>query len=378
LPAISPLLSSLAVVVGIGLLWWQLGAAILLPTTAVLGGVVLAATTTLGAVLQWLIQLPALAKQGLHRFQLVWDWRDPGVREVLSVMGPATLSSGMLQINVFVDLFFASGIVGAAAGLGYANLLVQTPLGLISNALLVPLLPVYARLTAPQDRPELVTRIRQGLMLSSASMLPLGAVMIGLSVPIVELIYQRGAFNSEAAQLVGGLLMAYGLGMPSYLARDVLVRVFYALGDAVTPFRWSMAGIGLNALFDWLLVGCPTPWGLQLPALNLGAPGLVLATVTVNTITCLALLMALQGRLQSLPLRRWGRDLSLLLLAAVLAGLTAWTLQGWVRWPDGLWGLLLENGIAAGMALGVYGLIGSLAGVPEMRQLLALARRRPS
>jgi putative peptidoglycan lipid II flippase len=376
LPAISPLLSSLAVVVGIGLLWWQLGAAILLPATAVLGGVVLAGTTTLGAVLQWLIQLPALAKQGLHRFQLVWDWRDPGVREVLRVMGPATLSSGMLQINVFVDLFFASGIVGAAAGLGYANLLVQTPLGLISNALLVPLLPVYSRLTAPQDRPELVARIRQGLMLSCASMLPLGAVMIGLAVPIVALIYQRGAFNSEAAELVGGLLMAYGLGMPSYLARDVLVRVYYALGDAVTPFRWSMAGIGLNALFDWLLVGCPTPWGLQLPALNFGAPGLVLATVTVNTITCLALLMALQARLQALPLRRWGRDLGLLLVAAVLAGLTAWILQGTVRWPKGLLGLLLENSIAGALAFGVYGLIGSLAGVPEMRQLLGLVRRR--
>jgi putative peptidoglycan lipid II flippase len=378
LPAISPLLSSLAVIVGIGLLWWQLGAAILLPATAVLGGVVLAGTTTLGAVLQWLIQLPALAKQGLHRFQLVWDWRDPGVREVLAVMGPATLSSGMLQINVFVDLFFASGIVGAAAGLGYANLLVQTPLGLLSNALLVPLLPVYARLTAPQDRPELVGRIRQGLMLSCASMLPLGAVMIGLAVPIVELIYQRGAFNAEAARLVGGLLMAYGLGMPAYLARDVLVRVFYALGDAVTPFRWSMAGIGLNALFDWLLVGCPTPWGLQLPALNFGAPGLVLATVTVNVITCLALLLALQGRLQALPLRRWGQDLGLLLLAALLAGLTAWSLQAWVAWPPGLLGLLLENGIAAAMALAVYGLIGSLAGVPEVRQVLALARRRRS
>jgi putative peptidoglycan lipid II flippase len=76
----------------------------------------------LGAVLQWLIQLPALARQGLQRFQLVWDWRDPGVREVLQVMGPATLSSGMLQINVFVSLFFASGIPAAAAGLGYADL----------------------------------------------------------------------------------------------------------------------------------------------------------------------------------------------------------------------------------------------------------------
>ena len=72
----------------------------------------------------------------------------------------------MLQINVFTDLFFASGIVGAAAGLGYANLLVQTPLGLISNALLVPLLPTFSRLTAPEARPQLIDRIRQGLMLS--------------------------------------------------------------------------------------------------------------------------------------------------------------------------------------------------------------------
>lgn len=152
----------------------------------------LAGSTTVGAVLQWLIQLPALARQGLNRFQLVWDWQDPGVREVLQVMGPATLSSGMLQINVFVSLFFASGIPAAAAGLGYANLLVQTPLGLLSNALLVPLLPVYARLTAPQDRPELIGRIRQGLMLSNASMLPLGALMVGLALPIVALIYERG------------------------------------------------------------------------------------------------------------------------------------------------------------------------------------------
>ena len=205
LPSVSPLLSSVAVIAGIGVLWWQLGASITLPATAVLGGVVLAGSTTLGAVLQWLIQLPALARQGLNRFQLVWDWRDPGVREVLQVMGPATLSSGMLQINVFVSLFFASGIPAAAAGLGYANLLVQTPLGLLSNALLVPLLPVYARLTAPEDRPELIGRIRQGLMLSNASMLPLGALMVGLAVPIVALIYERGAFNAGAAELVGTL-----------------------------------------------------------------------------------------------------------------------------------------------------------------------------
>jgi putative peptidoglycan lipid II flippase len=378
LPSVSPLLSSVTVIAGIGLLWLDLGAAITLPQHVLIGGVVLAASTTLGAVLQWLVQLPALARQGLHRLQLVWDWKHPGVREVLAVMGPATLSSGMLQINVFVDLFFASGIAGAAAGLGYANLLVQTPLGLLSNALLVPLLPVYARLTAPEDRPALVARIRQGLMLSSASMLPLGGLLIALAGPIVGLVYERGAFNHHASLLVSGLLMAYGLGMPAYLCRDVLVRVFYALGDGTTPFRWSMAGIGLNAVFDWFLVGGPTPWGLQVPQLNFGAPGLVLATVSVNVISCLGLLLALRVRLGGLPLGAWARDMGLLLLAALLASLTAWLLSTRVAWPAGLPGLLLQCGLCSAMGIGVYGAVASAAGVAEVRRLIrGVASRLP-
>jgi len=369
LPSVSPLLSSVAVIGGLGLLWWQVGPALALPQQAVLGGIVLAASTTLGALLQWLIQLPALAKQGLNKFQLVWDLKHSGVQEVLQVMGPATLSSGMLQINVFTDLFFASGILGAAAGLGYANLLVQTPLGLISNALLVPLLPVFARLTAPADRPALIDRIRQGLMLSSASMLPLGALFVALAGPIVALVYERGAFDQQAAVIVTSLLMAYGFGMPVYLGRDVLVRVFYALGDGTTPFRLSVAGIGLNVIFDWMLVGGPTPWGQQLPAFNFGAPGLVLATVGVNAITCLALLLALQSRLGGLPLRVWARDSLLLLGAAAVAGGAAWVLASFVVWPQGLAGLGLQLGLSGAMGLAIYGWMATAAGVPEAQQL---------
>ena len=379
IPAISPLMSSAALVLGVGLLWWQLGAGIALPAAAMTGGVVLAASTLVGALLQWLIQLPALARQGLMRFKLVWDWRHPGVREVWRVMGPATLSSGMLQINVFTDLFFASGIIGAAAGLGYANLLIQTPLGLISNALLVPLLPTFARLTAPADRPQLIARIRQGMMLSTASMLPLGVLFIALGGPIVALVYERGAFDAQASQLVTALLMAYGLGMPAYLGRDVLVRVFYALGDGTTPFRLSVAGIGLNVLFDWLLVGGPTPWGPQSP-LNFGAPGLVLATVAINTLTCGALLLLLQRRLQDLPLADWSGDAAKLTAAAVLSGLVSWGISHWVTWPGGLVGLLVQVVGSGVIGLVLFGWMGVMLRIPEVEQigdaLLRRVRRR--
>jgi len=192
----------------------------------------------------------------------------------------------------------------------------------------------------------------------------------------VALVYERGAFNSAAAELVGQLLTAYGIGMPAYLARDVLVRVFYALGDGVTPFRWSLAGIGMNALFCWLFVGGPTPWAAQTLPVNFGASGLVLATVAVNLITCLGLLLALQGRLGGLPLRVWGRDSALLLLAAVVAGLAAWALASLVAWPAGLWGRIWQTGLCSGVGLLLYGAVAAWSRVPEALDLINQVRRR--
>ena len=69
---------------------------------------------------------------------------------------------------------------------------------------------------------------------------------------------------------------------------------------------------------------------------------MVLATVLINLLTCLALLLALQKRLGGLPLREWGLDALKLTLAAVAAGLAAWALRGRLsaRQEDELRGLL--------------------------------------
>jgi putative peptidoglycan lipid II flippase len=103
---------------------------------------------------------------------------------------------------------------------------------------------------------------------------------------------------------------------------------------------------------------------------------LVLATVAVNVITCLLLLLALQTRLGGLPLRRWGRDSLLLLGSAVVAGLVAWGLASTVPWPAGLVGKVLNCGVSGGLGLGVYGLLASAAGVEEARQLTVQLRRQ--
>jgi putative peptidoglycan lipid II flippase len=367
LPSISPLFSSVAVLGGLGILGVHLGSAITDPQYTFLGGMVLAWSTLAGAALQWLVQVPAQWRSGLGRLRLRFDFGQSGVQEVMRILAPATFSSGMMQINVYTDLFFASFIPQAAAALGYANLLVQTPLGIISNVILVPLLPVFSRLTEPSQWPELKQRIRQGLMLTALTMLPLGAIIMALAFPIVRVIYERFAFDQDASALVAYVLFVYGLGMFFYLGRDVLVRVFYALGDATTPFRVSIFNIFLNALLDFLLI---RPFGVG---------GLVLATVGVNITSMLAFLWILNRRLNGLPWREWLVPFTQLTGASVAAGLAGWGVVELIGrslpW-EGFLVQLMELVVGSGLAVGVFALTASRLRLPEFDLLTARIRER--
>ncbi len=373
LPAISPLFSSSAVIIGLGILYLQVGTNIGTATSeyATIGGMVLAGGYVAGAFLQWLVQIFAQVKSGMGRFRLRFDFQQPGVKEILRIMLPATFSSGMLQFNLYTDLFFASRIpqTGVAAALANAGLLVQTPVGILSNMILVPLLPMFAQLAAPENWDELKLRIRQGLILSGFTMLPLGALMISLAVPIVRIVYERGAFNPENSMLVASLLVANGIGMFIYLGRDVLVRVFYALGDGNTPFRISTFNIFLNALLDFLF----------LEVFNLGAPGLVYATVGVNCSSMLMLLFLLNRKLNGLPLGEWSLVILGLLGGSVATGFAS---GGTLRLTqqflgtEGLIIQLLQLSISAAVGLVVFAIVVSQMKLPEVNVFVGKLRQK--
>ena len=370
LPSISPLFSSVTMLIGLGGLALYLGDKIALPQYAVLGGAVLAWSTLAGAVLQWLVQLPAQWKSGIGGFRLRFNFREPEVQEVIKIMVPATFSSGMMQINVWTDLFFASFIPNAAAAvsaMGYAGLLVLTPLGILSNAILVPLLPTFAKLAAPARWPELKVRIRQGLLTTAATMLPVSALMMALAFPLSRVVYERYAFKVEDSSLTASVLVAYASGMFFYLSRDVLVRVFYALEDGDTPFRISIVNIFLNAVLDFFLVK------------PLGAPGLVLATVGVNAISMVTMLWILNRRLGGLPLREWSAPLIGLTIGSAIAGLAAWgTLQTSQRilGQNGLLILLLQLCLAGTVGLAAFALIALQLEIPEVNQVIDRLKQR--
>ncbi len=349
LPSISPLLSSITVIIGAVFFADQFGP------------VVLAWGTLAGGFLQWFAQIPAAWKAGMGTPRLRFTFNHPGVRELYKIMGPATLSSGMLFFSLYISITFASRLpVGAASALRFAQLLFLMPLGVISNVILVPYMPIFAKLAAPENWTELKDRVRQSLVLTSITMMPIGALMSALALPIVRLIYERGKFDQEASSLVASLLLVYGIGMFFYLGRDVLVRVFYGLGDGQTPLKMTMLSLGLNALFCFTFTEF------------FGARGLAMATVSVNIISMSVLMGVLNHRLGGLPWRGILTPILGLAVSSIGTGFIAWFIaQGFERIvpTDGFWthvGEMVVAGSLAGLLFIVF--IWQLK-LPEMKLL---------
>ncbi|GBG86476.1 hypothetical protein CBR_g41471 [Chara braunii] len=120
IPSLSPSFSSLAILVAVGVHVARFGKLAGHPSNAMQGGITLAIGSMAGTVLQWLVQVIAQARSGGGVFRLRFEnpFDNPGVKEVLRVVVPAAVGSGLLQIATYTDLYFASFLPNAASALG--------------------------------------------------------------------------------------------------------------------------------------------------------------------------------------------------------------------------------------------------------------------
>ncbi|MGH8735208.1 MAG: murein biosynthesis integral membrane protein MurJ, partial [Burkholderiales bacterium] len=117
--------------------------------------------TLLGGLLQFAVQWPSLRRVG-YRYRPMLSLTDPGMRQVLRLMGPAVIGAAAVEVNVFVNSNFASTIVDPATGmigngpvswLNYAFRFVQFPIGAFGVALSTATLPLISASAARRDIP---------------------------------------------------------------------------------------------------------------------------------------------------------------------------------------------------------------------------------
>ncbi len=278
----------------------------------------LASATLTGTCIQFAVQCWEIHKIGLFRFNSAGPLFKNEEKRIFNIIIPASISSGLGQINVFIDMFFASGFKGAASGLAYGNFLVQAPLGILSNALILPLLPKFSKFKSDQDHRNLEKSLISGIEYCFLTTLFFTGFFITFNNQIVLLVFQRGAFNYEASILVEKILIAYAIGIPFYLLRDLLVRTYYAIEKPKLAFQLSLVGIFLNVFFDWFLVGAPTNNFGNLSPYNFEVIGIIISSGLVNFIICIFLSSNLNNHKINLPKTTLLKKFILILLASFI------------------------------------------------------------
>src|SRR5690606_24329380 len=197
LPALAPALVNLVIILAVVLLGGRYG---------VEG---LAVGTLAGFFCFWLVPLPGMGRISL-RPGWGWDFRHPQVRQVLRAIIPVTFATGVNQVNLAANRFFASGLAaGSITALDLANRVMNLPLGVFAAAVATAVFPALAEKAARDDGPGLAREFTAALRLVSLTMLPCTVGLAVLREPVVRLLFDRGAFQEKATAMTAGALLYF-------------------------------------------------------------------------------------------------------------------------------------------------------------------------
>jgi putative peptidoglycan lipid II flippase len=276
--------------------------------------------TLIGGFLQFAVQWPSLLRTGFSYRPMI-SLRDPGVRQIFSLMGPAIIGTAAVQVNVFVNTNFASSIIDPGTGavangpvswLSYAFRFMQFPIGVFGVAIATAALPPLSRSSAQTDYNEFRRTLAHSLALVFLLCVPSAVGLAVLGRPIVALIFQYGRFTAFDTVQTGDALAAYSIGLAGYAAVKVLSPAFYALGDARTPMLISLGSIAVNYVMNSLLVG------------PFGHVGLAFSTSTVALVNFILLAFLIRRRIGGLEGSRLGMTLLRICVASIPMAAVAW------------------------------------------------------
>ena len=333
------------------------------------GLVGLALGTLLGGLLQLLVQLPAGSRVGF-RFRFDFDWRDPGVRTILALMGPATIAASAVQVNVAVNSGFASSLGnGPITWLNIAFRLMQLPLGIFGVAVATVTLPLVSRSAALGNTSEFRGALAHAMRLVMLLTIPSAIGLIILAEPIISVIYEHGRFTADATMQTAAALRFYAIGLAGYAGVKVLAPAFYALDKRHLPMIVSLISIGVNFCLNWIFTF----------HLGLGHRGLALSTSVVamtNFLLLYAMMRHYAGRLETTAMLA---SLGKVALAGALLAAVCFTAQHFL-FPDATrlpeWKKII--GLLVAIVLGAGAFFGTtyLLRVHEVHDAVDLVRRR--
>lgn len=220
--------------------------------------------TVAGFIVFLLVQLPKLKQLGF-KYYPGFNLGHPAVRRFATSVWAVVLGLSVNQIYLALNRVFASGLeAGSISALNYAYRLMTLPLGIFVAAVATAIFPAMSQYAADGQRQRMADTLLKGLRMVLLVSLPAAVGLAALNVPLVKLLFERGAFGAGDTLLTGESLLYFALGLPALGINLVATRAYYALDDVRTPVITGMISVAVNVLLSVVLLAPLQAAGLAL------------------------------------------------------------------------------------------------------------------
>ena len=244
-PAFAPVLLNVAMIAGA---WWL--AQYMAEPIMALGWAVVAA-----GILQLAIQIPELWRKKLLIPPKV-DFKHEGVERILKLMLPALFGVSVTQINLLLNTIWASFMQdGSVSWLYSAERMTELPLGLIGVAIGTVILPSLSMSKAEQDQEKFRKMLDWAARVIVLVGVPASIALFMLSTPIIQALFQHGAFDVRDTQMTAMALQCMSAGVLAFMLIKVFAPGFYAIQDTKTPVRVGLMAVAANAILNVVFIG---------------------------------------------------------------------------------------------------------------------------
>ena len=301
------------------------------------------------------------------KFSLSFEWRNPGVRRVLLLMLPVTISLGLINFNLLINSFFGSLVSDEGpAAIDKAFRIYQLPQGIFSVAIATVLFPTLARFASRGEHDNLRATMANGMRQILFVLVPAAAAVLVLSEPMIRLVYQRGEFTPEDTTLVATALFWFAFSLPTNGLYLLQTRTFFSLQRPWVATGLAGMDLVVSALAALLLY---KPFGVG---------GIVAGTGIGTTTAVVAQVVILRRTFDGLELARLFSTTAKITLAA--AALAAVSFGVWDLLDNflgrGLGGQVASLGVGLGLGLVTYLGAAKLLRIAELDQIVRLLRSR--
>ncbi len=363
LPASTPILLNVSIIIfSIGVVWRHFHD----PAISLAVGVVV------GGVLQFLVQVPSLVRQGM-RFNFGISFSHPGVRSVARLMVPGFFGIGISQVNFFVDTIFCTSTKmpgGSLTALYVADRVMELVLGGYAIAVATAILPMMSHQAAARDYDALKKTFGFSLRIVSFITVPAAVGLIILREPIIRVLFEHGRFVAASTRLTARALLYYAMGLPAFAAVKLIVPAFYSTQDTRTPVRVAAYALVLNVALNAIFLA------YFFKRLQNGGPALATSMAGYLNFLMLFLIFRLRfGRLGTFELLG---SLSKILVCSGLMGVLCWVglkFSHFAQYRHFLPELAIFLALIGG-ATAVYLALAWLLRCPEIEEVYGIALRR--